>query len=242
MLAHMIINKKIGSLSNEDINTAWKYLLKAKSLDSISAINTIGICYLRGYNPDKKIDLEKAIKNFELAKKNNYIYAFNNLGKIYEEKGNLQKAFEHYLKSATEEESWACNKIGEFYRLGLYVEKDLEKAFYYYTLGANSPISTRCEWNIYNLVKHFYLEGNASIGIKKDIEKSISLLNQIKDFKYSNELFLYAYYELYLQNNIYIKEVNYYLNKINNSTILNKEHKTTIENKLKEIKENQITI
>ena len=242
ILAHMIINKKIGSLSKDDITNAWYFLQKAKSLDSISAHNTIGICYLHGHTPNNEINIDKAIKHFELAAKNDYIYAFNNLGKIYEEQKNYQKAFEYYLKSANEEESWACNKVGEFYRLGIYVEKDLNKAFEYYTIGANTSITNRCNWNIYNLVKYFYLEGNSAIGIKKDIDKSISLLNQIKDFKYSNELFLYAYYELYQQDSSYIDKVTYYLNQINNSIIINKDYKEKIQRKINEIKENKIII
>lgn len=242
MLAHIIINKQNKKLTDEDINNAWTYLLKAKSLDSISALNTIGICYLNGYTKDKKINLEKAIKYFELAANKNYIYAFNNLGKIYENQNNYQKAFEYYSKSADEEESWACNKLGEFYRNGIYVKKDLEKAFHYYKIGANSPISTRCNWNIYNLVKYFYLEGNITLGIKKDIEKSISLLNQIKESTYSNELFLYIYYELYLKDSTYIDKVNYYLNKLNNNPSINTSYKNQIEKNLKQIKENKINI
>lgn len=242
MLAHIILNKQNKTPTQEDINKAWKHLLKAKSLDSISAINTIGLCYLKGYTKDKLIDINKAIKHFELAAQNNYIYAYNNLGKIYEDKKDYQKAYEYYLKSANEEESWACNKLGEFYRQGIYVEKDLEKAFHYYTIGSNAPIGTRCNWNIYNLIKYFYLEGNISIGIKKDIEKSISLLNQIKNFKYSDELFLYVYYQKFIENSSYIKDVEYYLNKLNNSSFLDNNYKNKIEQKLKEIKDNQITI
>lgn len=239
MLAHMIIKKQIGSLSQEDINNAWNYLLKAKSLDSISAINTIGLCYLKGYTPNKEINIEKAIKHFELAAKNKYIYAYNNLGKIYEQKKDYQTAYNYYIKSAEQEESWACNKIGEFYRLGLYVEKDLNKAFEYYTIGANSPIHNRCNWNIYNLVKYFYLTGNSTIGIKQDIDKSISLLNKIKDSSYSDELFLYAYYQKFLQDSSYIKEVNYYLSKLNNNHTIDNNYKNEIENILKNIKENK---
>ncbi|MBQ2872543.1 MAG: sel1 repeat family protein [Bacilli bacterium] len=242
MLAHMIINKKIGSLSEEDINNAWNYLQKAKSLDSISSLNTIGICYLHGYTPSKEINVKKAIDYFQLAIKNNYVYAYNNLGKIYEDKKDYKKAFEYYLLSANQEESWACNKVAEYYRLGIYVEKDIEKAYKYYTIGANAPISNRCNWNTYNLVKYFYLEGNSTLGIKKDIDKSISLLKEIKDFEYTNELLLYAYYELYLLNNNYLTEVNYYLNELNTSIILNKEYKNKIENKLKEIETNIIKI
>lgn len=242
MLAHMIINKKIGSLSKEDINIAWNYLQKAKSLDSISSLNTIGICYLKGYNKNEEINIDKAIKYFELAAKQNYVYSYNNLGKIYEEKKDYETAFNYYLLSANKEESWACNKIAEYYRQGIYVEKNLEKAFYYYTLGANSPITNRCAWNIYNLVKYFYLKGNSNLGIKKDIDKSISLLKEIENFIYTDELFLYSYYEKYIENPIYISEVNYYLNKLNNSIILNKNYKEKIENKLKEIKENKIIL
>ena len=242
MLAHMIINKKIGSLSDEDINNAWKFLLKAESLDSISAINTIGICYLHGFTPNKEKDVNKAISYFNKAAKKNYIYAYNNLGKIYESQGNHEKAFEYYLISANEEESWACNKIAEYYRTGINKEINLNKAYHYYNIGASSPLGTRCPWNIFNLVKYYYLEGNSTVGIKKDIEKSISLLNQIKDFKYANELFLYAYFDLYQKDSTYIDKVNYYLNEINNSSILNKEYKSQIENKLQEIKNNQITI
>lgn len=242
MLAHMIINKKIGSLSDSDINNAWKYLKKAESLDSISAINTLGICYLHGYTPNKEKNIDKAITYFNKASQNNYIYAYNNLGKIYEDKKDYQQAFEYYLKSANEEESWACNKVAEYYRNGLYVEKNIEKAYQYYTIGASAPINNRCEWNILNLVKYFYLEGNSTIGIKKDIDKSISLLLQIKNNQYTNELLLYAYYDLYQKDHTYLDKVNYYLNKINNSNLLNKEYKTQIQNKLKEIKNNQIII
>ena len=39
-----------------------------------------------------------------------------------------------------------------------------------------------------------------------------------------------------------INEIQYYLNKINNSILLNEEKKIEIENKLNEIKENQINI
>lgn len=242
MLSHMIINKKIGSLSNDDIDVSWGFLKKAESLDSISALNTIGICYLHGYTPDRKIDKNLAINYFKKAASKNYIYAFNNLGKIYEEDGNYEEAFNYYLKSAKEEESWACNKIGEYYRIGLYVKKDLQKAYVYYSIGASSPINNRCNWNIYNLVKYFYLEGNSLVNINKDLNKSISLLEQIKDFKYSNELLLYAYYNLYLLDNSYIDKVEYYLDIINKSDILNKKYKKEIESKLKDIKKSKIVL
>ena len=64
------------------------------------------------------------------------------------------KAFEYYLKSADLGESWACNKVGEFYRLGLHVEKDMKKAYYYYNLSTDVPISLLEYYSKYNLAKY----------------------------------------------------------------------------------------
>lgn len=221
MIAHMLINKKIGSLNDDDINLAWEYLNKAYSLGSISAINTIGLCYLNGYTENHKKDIDKAIKYFKEAISKNYIYAYNNLGKIYEDKKDYENAYLCYKKSALSEESWACNRLGLFYYNGIYVKKDINKAFEYFTIGANSPIMTRDNWNIYNLVKLFYLKGNGTIGIKKNINKCLELLNTINNFEPANELFLYCYYELYLENKEkqYLDKINYYLNIVNTNDI-----------------------
>lgn len=234
MISYMILNKKIGSLNDEDILLAWEYLNKAKSLGSISAINTIGLCYYNGLNPNKEKNLNKATEYFNEAIKKNYIYSYNNLGRIYEEKKDLKKAFECFKISADSNESWACNKLGEYYRQGIYVKKDLMKAYEYYLKSHNSECTNKTEWSTYNLVKYYYLEGNSSIGIKKDIDKSISLLESIS-LKDTNELLLYAYYEKFLEtkNNIYIDKIKYYLNIINNSC--NTLKKKEIENKIKEI-------
>jgi len=236
MLAHMIINQKLGPLSEENISLAWNYLKKAANLNSISALNSIGICYLKGYTENKKRNIDKAIKYFKKAANENYIYAYNNLGKIYEDKLDYENAFNYYLKAANEEESWACNKIAEFYRQGIYVDKDITKAYTYYFLGAQAPINNLCSWNNYNLAKYFYLSGNVNLGIKKDIDKAISLL-ETKDFEPNNELLLYAYYEKYLETNnqLYLDKINYYLNKINNSINIDISYKKEIENNIKNI-------
>lgn len=242
ILAHMIINKKIGSLSDDDINLANDYLDKAIALNSISALNTKGLCYLHGYTKDKKQAVDKAINFFEKAANKNYVYAYNNLGKIYEAKKDFKKAFEYYEKSALEEESWACNKLGLFYLNGIYVNKDIEKAFEYFNIGAGASIDTLCEWNIYNLVNSFYLCGNSHLGLKKDINKALSLLSIIKDFDPANELFLYCYYELYLsdKSKTNLNKVNEYLNLLNKNC--DYEKKKEIEESLKNIRDYQIKI
>lgn len=242
MIAHMIFNKKIGSLSKDDINLAWTYLNKAISLNSISAINTAGICFRKGLTIDNKINIEKAQEYFLKAANKNYIYAYNNLGLIYESKKEYEKAFEYFLKSANEEESWACNKIGLYYYNGIGTKKDIKKAFNYFTLGSNSPINNLNPWNIYNLVTLFYLGGNSNIGLKKDINKAISLINTIKNYSISNELYLYCYYELYLDNKTEdnLNKVKYYLNIANNT--IDKEYKTKIEKELNNIYNYHINI
>ena len=242
MLSHMILTKKIGSLNDDDIILANDYLDKAIKLNSISALNTKGLCYLHGLNKDKKRDISKAIEYFTKAASKNYIYAYNNLGKIYEEKEDFEKAFNYYEKSANEEESWACNKLGLFYLNGIYIEKDIDKAFKYFNIGANAPIDSLCNWNIYNLVKYFYLPGNSHLGIEKNIDKSLELLNNIKDFEPVNELFLYCYYELYLQDKseYNLNQVKKYLDLLNNT--LDDKKKKEIESSLKNINNYHIKI
>ena len=242
MLAHMILHKKIGSLNNEDIELAMSYLDKAISLDSVSALNTKGLCYLNGWNKSKKQDIDEAKKYFEKAAKKDYIYAYNNLGRVYEMKKDYEKALFYYLKSADSEESWACNKVGLYYYNGLGTKKDLQKSYDYFTLGMNAPISNRNPWNTYNIVILFYLKGNTKLGIKKDLDKSISLLETIPNLPEATELLLYTYYEKYLIdksiNNL--NNVKKYLDILNNT--LDKKQKLKIENELNNIYNSKINI
>ena len=242
MLAHMILNKKIGSLSDDDILLANEYLDKAISLNSVSALNTKGLCYLNGWTKDKKKNINKAVEYFKKAIKENYIYAYNNLGNVYEMNKDYKKAFVCYLKSADEEESWACNKVGLYYYNGTGTKKDLEKSYYYFNLGAQCPIKTRNEWNIYNLVNLFYLKGNASLGIAKDLDKSIQLLESIKQLQEANELLLYAYYEKYLNNKNAdnLNKLTKYLQTLD--ITIDSKKKKKIETELERIYSNSIKI
>ena len=236
MISHMILNKKIGSLSDDDISLAWSYLMKAKSLNSISSLNTIGLCYLHGTNPQKEINLNLAITYFKEAANKAYPYAYNNLGLIYEKQKDYQKALSYYLKSANLEESWACNKVGEFYRLGLGTNKDLSISYKYYLLGSESPIKNLYPWNILNLVKYFYLEGSAILGIEKDLDKSIILLEKINYLEEAQELLLYTYYQRYLTNKSTdnLNNTLKYLDILNSNPKINfkqkKEIETTLQN------------
>ena len=242
MIAHMILNKCIGSLSDDDISLAWNYLEKAISLESTSALNTLGLCYLNGLTKDRKANKNLAKKYFEEAAKNNYLYAHNNLGRMYEIEKNYEKALQEYLISADKEESWACNKVGLYYYNGLGTSKNIAKAYHYFNLGLSSPIKNRNPWNAYNLIRLFLLKGNANLGIKKDINNVLQILDNLDNFEAANELYLYAYYEKYLENKNKenLDKVKYYLSIVNSSK--DKNYKLLIEKEIKKIDEYYINI
>lgn len=240
LIAKMLLDKKIGNHTPEDLTLAKNYLTTAINLGSIAALNALGLYYL---NIEK--NEEQAIECFQKAIKHNYVYAFNNLGKIYENKQEYEEAFNLYLKSASLEECWACNKIGEMYRLGLGTNKDYKKAYYYYNLALEVPSNKAYLWSQYNLAKYFYLEGNYESGIEKNTQKAINLLT-----KSSNNNLLEATIELfYYYCNKYFKNkqeenlstINKLISKIENHPNFNKEHKLIIEENITKIK-NKITI
>ena len=176
MIANMIINKKTGNRTEDEIKLAWEYLKKAETLGSIAAINSIGLCYKEGIGVEK--NAKKALNYFEKAAKNNYAYAFNNLGKYYEHLKKYKKAFNQYIKSANLGESWAANKIGEMYRQGIGTEKNLKKAYEYYIIAEETSIREICWYSKYNLAKYFYLNGSAVANIEQDFNKAIELLEE----------------------------------------------------------------
>lgn len=164
MVANLMLTKRVKF----NFDTMWKYLNKSIELGSVAGYNTLGICYLKGINKDNKKDIELAKKYFLIASEHGYAYAFNNLGKIYENEGKEETALKYYLVSADLNESWALNKVGEYYR-----EKgDLKRAFIYYSKSIECPINERYKYAYYNLAKYYYENGCKVLNIEKDIEKA----------------------------------------------------------------------
>ena len=230
----------IGNKSKRDLYLAFKYFNKARKLKCSNAFNSLGLIILNGNMPHIKQNKKKAIEMFEKAVSLGNIYAYNNLGKIYENKKDYQKAYDYYLVSANLGDSWAANKIGEFYREGISKGKDLKKALYYYTMSSESLRFTLCPWSKYNLAKYFYKEGNLEIGVNQDINKAIELLEDISDdlIEASQEL-LYIYYELYIksgkENKYYLEKIYLYKEKCEKNVNYNDKIKQDIEGKLKQI-------
>lgn len=238
MMSKMYYDNLIGEGSKEELKLAYDYLAKAIQLGSIPAINSLGLLYLNGIYPVKK-DLNKAMEYFKKAASYNYAYAYNNLGKIYEEKKDYKLAFEYYQKSSNLGESWALNKLGEYYRIGIYVKKDMQKAFNYYNEAIDSPIESTCFYAYYNLAKYYYLTGNTVL--VKDKNKAIEYLNIASTHNHikSSVLLLYLYTEDYLKdnNNITLNKIRELIDLIESNKDYNKEIKKEIESNLAKIKE-----
>ena len=163
MIANLILTNKV----EYDFDTMWKYLNKSIELGSAAGYNTMGLCYLRGINKENKIDKEKAEYYFKIAGELGYVFAFNNLGKIYEEKDETE-AMKYYNISADMNNSWALNKVGEYHRNN----NDYIKAYIYYSKAVDCPITEICRYAFYNLAKYYYEPGFKELNIKADKEKA----------------------------------------------------------------------
>lgn len=163
MIANLILTNKV----EYDFDTMWKYLNKSIELGSAAGYNTMGLCYLRGINKENKIDKEKAEYYFKIAGELGYVFAFNNLGKIYEEKDETE-AMKYYNISADMNNSWALNKVGEYHRKN----NDYIKAYIYYSKAVDCPITEICRYAFYNLAKYYYEPGFKELNIKADKEKA----------------------------------------------------------------------
>jgi len=162
----------------QDYKKAFCYFHKAMKLGSAAALNSIGLIYLNGNVPHISKNEAKAIEYFELAIEKGNIFACNNLGLIYEKKGEFEKAFNLYQKASNKNESWASNRLGEFYRTGKFVKKDMKKAFFYYNKSNEDAMFEISAWAKYNLAVYFYKNGNPEASVEKDLDKAISLLKE----------------------------------------------------------------
>ena len=239
MMAKMLIDGKIGNKSIKDLKNAYEYLNISINLGNIASLNLLGNMYKEGLYVKK--DINKAITLYEEASLHNYAYAYNNLGKIYEDKHEYEKAFKYYEKSSLLGESYALNKLGEYYRQGIYVDINLDKAFSLYNKAIEVPIDNIYPYAFYNLAKYFYLTGD--VILVKDLNKTIEYLtigNNMNNIE-SSILLLYIYIEKYLKNknNDILNKIKELVNKIENHPKYNNKIKEDIENNLLKLKQNK---
>ncbi len=240
MIGNMYVRGLIGSKSNDDLKKGYEYLVKSYKLGNVAASNLIGNMYYEGIYPLEK-DIDKAVYYYEEAALKNFAFSLNNLGKIKELKGLKKEAYEYYLKSALLGESWACNKMGEYYRKE---DKDLEKAFSYYNKALESNYRTLCFYAYYNLAKYFYLPGCVEVGVTRNKDLAIKYL----EIASKNNLFVAKLELFYIAIKDYIvskdkeiyKKVLEYKDIIEKSVEYTEEIRKNIEeeiNKIKSVKE-----
>ena len=157
-----------------------------------------------------------------------------------EKRKNYKEAFEYYLQSATLGESWACNKVGEYYRQGIIV-KDMDKAFNFYQRALESNYRTLCYYAYYNLAKYFYMDGNIAIGVLKDEDKALEYLKIASDnniMMATLELFYY-YVRKYLEkkDKLNMDLILEYKEKIENDEHYNDDLRKQIEENLVKLKD-----
>lgn len=231
MLGRLIV---FDYVQNKDKTLGYNYLLKAHEKGSVAATSTIGYMYKEGIKPLKK-DIKKSIELLTVASLCDYAYANNNLGKIYEDSGDIDLSIKYYKKSADQEESYACNKMGLHY----ISNNEYEKAYEYFNKGIDSEILNACYYNYYNLSKYFYLTGNKELNIKQNNTIAIKYLEIASSYNNYESMILLL--EVY--SNKYIKDkdeilknkIMLLIDSIEKHQKFNSEEKLLIENKLKEI-------
>lgn len=195
LLGKMLYSGLLGSQTNADYEEAYAYFLQGKKLGSMASVNKLGLMYLHGIFPVSK-DIEKAKVLFLEAAEKNYVYALNNLGMIHE-KSHDDTYLEYYKKSASLKESWACNKMGEYYRK----QGDMVLAYGYYMDAIDADFKHLCYYAYYNLAKYFYKHGSKENGIEKDKNTYVEYLELASEhdvLEASIELFEY-FMEKYLK-------------------------------------------
>lgn len=244
-IGYLYYNNCIGNKTKRNLYLAFKYFNKARKLNCSNAYNSLGLIILNGSIPHIKKSKEKAISMFNTAIALGNIYAYNNLGQIYEDEKKYKKAIEYYLVSASNGDSWSNNKLGEFYYRGIYVKKDLKMAFEYYTKSNDSTQFTLCPWSNYNLATKYYEYGMPEINLSKNLNKAIELLVEIEDkiIEAPIEL-LCIYYKLHLEtkDSFYLNKALDYKSKCENHKNFNENYKNVIEETLKNIKKITIDI
>lgn len=146
-----------------DYAKAIEFFRQAEAKGCAAAINSMGKAYYEGHIDKSLSDEERfsvAEKYFLRAKDHEYIYSYNNLGKLHEDQANKQK---RQLLRLQSEESDAGelstkekrNMNQEIQTLRSKIDQNMEKAFKYYIEAADK----RDSWAA-NRVGWFYLQGN----------------------------------------------------------------------------------
>lgn len=140
-------------------------LKKESNLNNSEALYILGELYQNGLCVERNFDI--AISYYEKAALFGSIDALVNLGCIYKNLNNLEKAFYYFSLSANLNSFIGQFNLGTMYEFGIYVSKDYSLAFKYYSLSAEQGYIFA-----YLNLGYLYAEG---LGVKQDYLKSFEL-------------------------------------------------------------------
>ena len=126
-----------------------------------------------------KVDIPVDIPNEEELLKDLLDKKYEEYAKIYENKNMMYKAFQYYKIAADMNESWALNKVGEYYRKN----NNLEHAYIYYKKAIECPLKERNRYAYYNLATYYYKDGFKALNIKKSKDKYDEYMGMYKKLK-----------------------------------------------------------
>ena len=112
-----------------DDEKAFYWYEKGAAAGNPNAINGLSLCYQYGVGTAH--DIEKGFHYLHLAADKGLAGAHNNLGVLYHDEQQYEKAFHHFEEAARlgdPDNGW----LGVFYLNGIVVEKDVSKAIEYF--------------------------------------------------------------------------------------------------------------
>lgn len=136
------------------------------------AYETLGYYYLSH-------DEEKAIAAFDAAAKAGITSALTTLGAIYVDNGDIKKGLAAYEQAVKDGDTIAASLLGYQYYEGETVERDYEKAFYWYSRAVVKGYP-----HTYFGVARCYLYG---AGVPRNVKKAVKYLKRAP--KFSNSLY-----------------------------------------------------
>lgn len=124
-----------GRINREE---AFTQLRQLATKDNSYATNALALMHLKGYGT--KPDTIAALNYWEIAGKNGYQDAFNNLGFFYNSENKYRdnaKAYQYFSKAAKERNAIGSYMIGYMHYKGIGCEQNYEEAIKYLKIGAN---------------------------------------------------------------------------------------------------------
>ncbi|EFC35541.1 predicted protein [Naegleria gruberi] len=153
--------KGIGTV--KDYSKGFEILSKLMPTEDSEVLFNLAYCYYQGFGTEKNIDL--GLELFLKAAENGHIAAQYNIGMIYLEKQDYQKAFEWFKQCEVHNDPNSLFQYALFYYNGSHiVEKDYTKAFELFLRSAEQG-HAQAQYNLALL----YFKG---IGIDQDYSKA----------------------------------------------------------------------